>query len=478
MRVRRSSRDEGGDDGVTLRLLRRLRLVRWCLVAAFAIQAHQASIAKMPFPGRVNNLLGEAMESRAARMGFSLADPRVEGTLSGMGEAAAGLVEEVAIGAAAGTALTWGALILGAVLVGAGIWYLTSDHGTSVRCDTAASCTLMRGSAYAKLGAGGTYYHSVSAFNRDVYCSEPAGCAAEVVTLRNNDHGNYGSGKTWSVGEMRAVSGGVEWDTYFVDSDGKRYKSFDPIGASGPLKAYSGTECLSGVAVGSNCVDVGSAPSEVKPLELPDHLPQTELDKPADPALMAQVANRLWQKAANTPGYSGFPYTATDPITTADMETLRETRPDLWPTVGDLTAPVAEGAEAGTQLQRVPLPANGTKTATDPGYVPEPAKATNPAAAQPLANLGPDPGTPAPDATADTPTASSILDPIFDMVPKLTGPSITVPAGTCPVFSGKVYTWDLKIDRHCDFIAEHAAAISAAMVLCWSIAATFIILRA
>lgn len=473
--------------------LRRSRWLRFIVarlvIAAMSMQAWQAAHALAPFPGRVNNALAEVMEMRGARMGFVPTDPRIAATIEGMGDAAAGAATDVAVGAAAGTALTWGAVALGVVVVGAGVWYLASDHKYSVNCDSLTSCALalLSGSGHPNLTVGSGFWTTQAVSGVTIRCSEPTACvetamseltAVNPSTYVYSTRGTPTSGtNTYTQPYQRCGTGSnssscITSYTLSVSKSGSTYTG--PECASGAM-TFSGSDATKG-----SCFDLTPAPVKSNPLALPDLIPGTELGKPADPALMAQVANKLWQRAANTTGYAGIPYSTTDPITAADMTKLQTQYPDVWPTVGDLDAPVAQGATSGTALSHVPLPANGTKTSTDTGYVPDPATnpGTNPST-QPLTNLGVDPGTPAPNAEANTPTAGSILDPIFNFLPTIGGATVSVPTGgACPTFDGTVFTWHLHIDKHCQLIDENKAVISACMLLAWAVLASMIVLKA
>lgn len=464
---------------------RRFFVLQWALMLSVLTQlGAPASAYVAPFPGAVNNVLTEAMNARALRMGFVATDPRIAQTVAGMGRAAAGVATDVAIGATAGTALTWGAVILGAVVVGAGIWYLASDHKYGVTCNSITECALamLSGSAYPKLTAGGTYWSTVAVFNTTIQCSDPTGCASAVISYK----AAASTSSTFSLGTGTASNGGSVYNFAWTSTS----KSTGSVTNGNPFTVtrsngtYTGPECASGVftKVGSDastakCFDLTPDPVKSNPLTLPDMIPGTELGKPADPALMAQIANKLWQRAANTTGYAGIPYSTTDPITAADMTKLQQTRPDLWPTVGDLTAPIAQGAQTGTAITDVPMPANGTKTSTSPGYVNQPSTGTNPST-QPLTNLGADPGTPAPNVGTDTPTAQSIVDPLFDWFPNISGMSLSVPAGTCPTDTLDMWGKHLVLDQHCAFFEQYRSIIAAAMLAVWTMAAAVVLLRA
>lgn len=461
---------------------RRFLVLQWALFLSVLTQLGAPARAFAPFPGAMNNLMTETMTARGLRMGFVATDPRILETVAGMGRAAATIGTEAAVGITAGTAMTWGAVILGAVVVGAGVWYLASDHKYGVTCNSITDCALalLTGSGQKTLAPGGAYWSTAAVFNTTVQCSDPSGCASYVMSLKTNK--DY----TYTLGAATVSNAGNVYNYAWTSTQKSSgmVTNQNPITVTKAAGTYTGPECASGVrtktgsdATTDKCFDVVAAAIKNNAYTLPDSIPGSELGKPADPATMAQVANKLWQKAANTTGYAGIPYSTTDPITAADMTKLQQTRPDLWPTVGDLTAPIAEGAVSGTPITSIPMPANGTKTATDPGYVAEPAKGTNPST-QPLTNLGTDPGTPAPDVGTDTPTAQSIVDPLFDWFPSISGMSLSVPGGSCPTDTLDIWGQHLVLDQHCAFFERYASIIAAAMLAVWTMAAAVVLLRA
>ena len=85
-----------------------------------------------------------------------------------------------------------------------------------------------------------------------------------------------------------------------------------------------------------------------------------------------------------------------------------------------------------------------------------------------------DPGTAAPNP--QSPTAQSIVDKAWDWG----FPSITINLGSasCPTYTAQFYTYNLTLDSHCPFIEQNRAAISALMILLFTIAAGIIVLRA
>ncbi|MNW66789.1 hypothetical protein D3C74_452930 [compost metagenome] len=107
-------------------------------------------------------------------------------------------------------------------------------------------------------------------------------------------------------------------------------------------------------------------------------------------------------------------------------------------------------------------------TATNP--TPTPGEGTE-------VDLGDDPNTPAP-TMEDTPTAQAILSPILNLMPDLKNFAVPSHASECPKPSFSVFGHDYRWEVHCTLMDQNRALIEAAMLLVWSIAALFIVLRA
>lgn len=165
--------------------------------------------------------------------------------------------------------------------------------------------------------------------------------------------------------------------------------------------------------------------------------------------------------AASTP--NALPWSASDPITPADVAEWKAANPNAIPSVGDAIAPVAAPGSSA-----VPIAQPGTSPSTGP--------ATTPGQGTQV-DLGPNPNTPPPGLEA-TPTAQMIMDPILNLMPDLRNFAVPAHSSECPKGSfdalGKTYT----IDSQCQLIEQNRSIIEAAMLLVWAIAAIFIVLRA
>lgn len=184
---------------------------------------------------------------------------------------------------------------------------------------------------------------------------------------------------------------------------------------------------------------------------------------PLNPQIIANLANRAWQQAAATPGYTGVPYQMYDPVSSWDVAQAYspQNNPynDTYPTVQDALAPVS----APNTAISINLDPNPVTTTTSPSTV----------------DLGPDPGIAAPVLEA-TPTAQQILSPILNLMPSLK--SFVVPSHTaaCPRPSATVWGKTVTLSGHCDLLETPGVrdALYAAMAVVWTMAALFIVLKA
>lgn len=232
---------------------------------------------------------------------------------------------------------------------------------------------------------------------------------------------------------------------------------------------------------------VGSPTQALDPFAAVSTVPETVKAQPLDPALLATMANKLWQQAAAIPGYSGLPYSMSNPITAADVQAWQSANPTAYPTVGDALAPIAPGATAGTNIPVVPMPnttvtpTTPTNPSTNPGTNPGTTVTVQPGTSGAVnidvqLNLGPDPGVSAP-ALEQTPTAQSILSPITSLLPGLKSLQVSG-VGACPTPTFTIFNRSYTMDAQCILLEQNRAKIQAVMLAFWAITALFVVLRA
>ena len=206
--------------------------------------------------------------------------------------------------------------------------------------------------------------------------------------------------------------------------------------------------------------DVKNAPASTAATKIP----VAELAKLMSNEMLAAAANAAWRAAATNAG--GLPWSASDPITPADVAEWRAQNPSSVPTVGDMTAPISNGGSVA--VGPAATPGGSSTPVTGP-------VATPGSGAQ--IDLGPNPNTAAPTMEA-TPTAAQILEPILKLMPDLKNFSVPGHTAVCPKPSFSAFSKTYIIASHCDLIESSRSIIEAAMLLMWTISSVFIVLRA
>ncbi|MFZ6864711.1 hypothetical protein ACO0K7_18975 [Undibacterium sp. Ji67W] len=211
-------------------------------------------------------------------------------------------------------------------------------------------------------------------------------------------------------------------------------------------------------------VDVGTAVKDI---------PGSDLNKNLNPAIIAALANKAWQNAASQQGYDGLPYPQSNPVTATEVSAWEAQNPSYTPTVQDFVSP---NPTSVSQPSPWALPQNPAASTTTPATTPN-ANTTNPASANPLQNLGPDPGTPAP-SLEQTPTAKQILDPLLNLLPDLKNYSPSMSVGSCPRPTLNLFGHTQTMEAHCTILENNRNTIHTAMILAFSILALLIVLSA
>ncbi len=192
-------------------------------------------------------------------------------------------------------------------------------------------------------------------------------------------------------------------------------------------------------------------------------LPQSYTTQPLSDAQLAAIANAVWKNAAQANNRDAIPWPAANPITPADIAAWRSANPQLVPTVNDFISPVTA---PGSSTVPIPNPGTDAPPVDPPGTTP-----TAPAA--PI-----DWGSFTPPTLEDTPTAASILDPIFNMWPQWASYSFPSHTAECPkpqfVALGHTFTFD----HMCTWVEMIRPSVQAAFALVWALMVIFIVMGA
>ncbi|MEN3110394.1 hypothetical protein ACFONG_10270 [Uliginosibacterium paludis] len=446
----------------------------FALLAALILTLHAASASAqaLPVSRGVNRAVSGVTQQSMRSRGFAANDPRFYDTLSGMSGVAGS-----AVGSAAGagvvvmlgaTAPAWATAMLAtaaAAAVGYGVTLAIDGlvnwlfHKDTMKVDQYQAANL----SYSAdgFGVGDIVWSGWDPAGRQVYGSDPNALAQELYYAAKRAQGIAQPSKPncFSANSI----------TYYCGNTSVSYG----------LRAE--VSCGRGMLAVANVCTSYSYPLESTVQNVPGRtlqqavaaLPESELAKPLNPQIVADLANQLWQQAATQPGYRGLPYQQANPITASEAQTWMDQNPSYWPTVRDFVQP-----QPTTDPTSYSLPFNPTAPASQLQQTTNPnPNAVNPAAEQPQVNLGDDPAIPQPELEP-TPTAQQILAPVLNLLPSLRNFMMPTGAGTCPVASFSVWSHSFQIDAHCTVIGQNQQIIQAFMFVAWSVLALLVLLRA
>lgn len=454
------------------------RILVFLLAVAFlAPPAFSQALPKIPVSPMQNSISG-VMQQKMGQRGFAANDPRFGATLSTTSTVIGGVAGTTAAAVVAGavTAPAWATVALAAG-VGAVVTYAVTLGVDGLVKWLFGSDTIdvsLGGSDVSGAGIvlGGSYW-STGGPNGVIY-------GGDGIAVAREGYGQWAS--RWGIENSPSceiISGGgiavctaTQPDPY-TGAYAVRQALFYSDGA--PSSCNPGSYYLEN----SGCLPYAAVQGENIPGATPQQaitaLPESELNKQLNPAVLAALANRAWQQAAAQPGYDGLPYQATDPITPEDAARWQQANPDYWPTVRDFVTPQPNPVP-GTNANPWQLPnVSSPSSSVSPGANQSPS--TNPASTQPQSNLGPDPGIGSP-TLEQPPTAQQILAPILGMLPDLRTFSIGAHSGVCPKPSMELWEKTLVLDKHCQLIDDNRATLQAVMAAVWVMLALFTILAA
>lgn len=418
--------------------------------------------AAAAYNGRMGAATSGIIQKKLTQRGFAANDPRYAATITAVGGGIAVVATEVAVTTAVAgiAAVSWPAVLVGAgvtALVGGAItfvanggieWLWGNDYdaqlsGDGMATQGATGSVLPAPPSNALTLAPGMYFYQVSGGLKKIQvinlpCGSP--CASWAPPAGYTEFMNAGLSATYT-GPTDGTYAYYVLAGWVYDSGYTLVYEYRPAAAET-------------VTVGS-----GTTPyqSEMKAIPLlPADIPDAVMSEPVSDAMLADAANATWKNAADAP----LPWSATNPITPADVAQWRAENPASAPTVADFFAPVSNGNTVSLPL---------------PNESPDPSTAT-PGTGQTV-DLGPDPNTP-PPTLEPTPTAAMILAPILGLLPDFRAFSLPAHNSQCPEPSFSVFGESYVISSHCDLIEEIRSPLQAVMLLLWTIVAAFIVLRA
>lgn len=458
-----------------------MRLRRYCWAACLALLVlvrGEAFAAAVPaYSGKMNNAVGGLISQKVGKWGFAANDPRFGATMTGVSTAAT----TVAVGIATGAVATVG---WPALLIGAGVSALAAG-AVSLGQDALINWLWPDSGNPGKVQLGGSGMSSLPVYSNGVTAGQYAwqvqggywGSPQEALSyVFATSIAQYSQATFYNVTWVQ--NSPLMWTASYKWKNPQLGFNTEQSGTKTANRiSYSGITCPGGTGFvsGSTCTDAGLAlpgnglggsvyTSAWKlPADAVADLPQSYTTQPVSDAMLAQAANAAWKQMGSTTP-NALPWSATDPITPADVASWKAANPNSVPTVNDFIGPVAP-----TSSTTVPIsdPATTTNTSTAPST----------SGTGTTVDLGPNPNTPAPTLET-TPTASAIMSPILNLMPDLK--SFVVPGHTSTCATGG-FDWNghhYSIDAQCTLIEQNRSLIEGAMLLVWAIAAIFIVLRA
>jgi hypothetical protein len=206
--------------------------------------------------------------------------------------------------------------------------------------------------------------------------------------------------------------------------------------------------------------------------------------KSLSPDALARIVDAAWSRAASQPGYQGLPYSATQPVTPAEVSTWQNENPGLNPTLGDLLVPaVAPGTVSvpiSPDVSVSPNPSPNPDPGTGGDPTPAPAGTTNVNVVNvPTVRVdwGADPGIGTP-SLEQTPSASAILTPLLNLMPALRNFAVPAHNSVCPKPSFSMFGKQIVMDTHCAVLDDVKPTLYAVMAFVWLMLGAIIILRA
>jgi hypothetical protein len=439
-------------------------------------------------PARVQQTITNIIESKGSQFGLAANDPRIGSTLSAVGTVATGLSAAAGAGLMVAGAPLW-ATVLGEVALTAGLNYalpiaIDSAIKWAFGTPSATPITVTAPNSALSPAAQSSSSPQVSI---PILSSAPL-MTAVVVNSENQLYsfitgspGNYTLNNYYSVLNT-SNSRPSSLSTLYVNSGAYTVSGVAwyawlntvSLGATTCPVNYTqnGNAC---VATAVNSTNNLTLSNQTLSQAISD-LNANQLNLAVNNQTFATLVNALWQSAASQPGYSGLPYSSTQPVLASDVASVAASSPSTFPMVEDLVAPPASTATS-------PFYPSTPSTAT-PGSAVVPATPSNigsgtinPGSSSSQINLGPDPVIGSPTLES-TPTAAMILAPIFALFPSFQSYAVPAHSSVCPTGSFQAFNQTFAMDVQCTLFETVAPTLHSVMLLAFILTALFIVLKA
>jgi hypothetical protein len=471
--------------------------ISWLIVIS-SLMPFAAWCAAVPaYTGQINSAVGSVIKFKASKWGFAANDPKIAATTAAVSTAVTTLAGGLAVGAL--TTISWPALLVGAgvsALVSGALylgvdglvnwWYGSGENegkvqvsGSGMPSGNKADFPVMvttwpefltiygPGQDVWLQPTSGTTPRHIQTFksvcNRGegvtIFCNEAMQSASQPNCTYNSIP--YQGVCSAASSPFPGVNG--YWASSYRNSAVVTASHIDPVTHVNVIDQTVATMAWDFIAPSTAPLKYpGYTPSWITPKQAIIDTPASQGTVKLSDAQIAALVNAVWKLAQqNAP----IPYSSSDPVTPGDVASWRSANPQLAPTVGNLFEPITS---VGSDTVPIPLPG-------------EPGSGTTPGGPGQTIDLGPDPGIKAPNLD-ETPTATSILAPIFNLMPDLRSFVMPAHSSTCPVLVFDMVSfhggWYWTMNSHCNLVDSNRNLISVAMILIWTLTAAFIILKA
>lgn len=378
-------------------------LFHWLM--ALLIATHSSAswsyVGSEPHPDQVNRAVSGVIQKAMQSRGFTPVDPRFGNTLAKITPSVASVAGTSAAAITVGTvtAPAWatvalaagiGAVVTYSVSLGldALVSWLFGDNSVS---DTIEGTPLDSSQGIQQGGAA----WRTSDYVTYLYGGDPAAIGNQArynIFKRGGGTGTYSPVTCETVSTVQVKCGSIVVAL---------------ISSGAPGTCPAGSFWISGGCSLYGFAQTSSSHTNSTPQDAIARIPASDLDKALNPAIIAALANRVWEQAAAQPGYAGLPYSHATPITQAEVQAWQQANPQYTPTVRDFVSP-------NPATSTSPNPWSLPSDLADPKLTPVTSNTgtTNPASDSPQQNLGPDPGIGSP-TLEQPPTAQQIAQPVL-----------------------------------------------------------------
>lgn len=258
-------------------------------------------------------------------------------------------------------------------------------------------------------------------------------------------------------------------------ADGNSFRLTRYVSKTVDGQVVSSSDFADFVTVGAGVRPIASNDLQAVANSMTDQVKGAKLDE----TTLANIVDQAWKKAAAQPGYTGLPYSVSEPIEDFEVQPWIDANPSSVPTIGDLLTPASNANSQTVPIGISVSPSNGGGTTPVPGEASN-VNVVNTPNVNVMNKVQIDFGsapTIAPPNT-DAPTALSILSPLLNLMPDLKAYTVPAHIGECPRPTIDVYDWHLRFDSMCDLAEQQREPLFKVMMALWAVAALYTFLRA